>query len=288
MITDGPQKFRTVLFIAGLTHSGSTLLDLLLGRTRSLIGLGEVVPLLRRESTKLGEEDRLCSCGNTVTECRFWSHVSREHRLYPHASFENRYASLLEIFDDVFGTDRVPVDSSKSLRALQAVSSLPGLEIGVIHLLRDVRGWVVSRRDVDIRVKARVVDNASRETSLWRDNAYARFLIWYYGNKKIIQFTDEMNLNRITIGYEALVFKTDFVVSRLLSNFSIDDAVSTNQGESRSHILLGNRMRLNQNKEAVNYDSRWFTRSDWVVPSLVFRRVMAFNTQWVYKSTDKL
>ena len=44
---------KRVVFIAGLEHSGSTLLDLLLGGHRQLVGLGELFHLLRERSGHL-------------------------------------------------------------------------------------------------------------------------------------------------------------------------------------------------------------------------------------------
>lgn len=277
MVVDSHERRRSVLFIAGLTHSGTTLLDILLGRSATLVGLGEIVPLLRSEKAKLQEEDRRCSCGQVIPDCPFWSRVALEQRLLGDSSFESRYVSLLDTFHDVFGAGRIPVDSSKSMQALEAVTSVPDLEVKIIHMLRDVRGWVVSRRDLDARQKV----------SFWQRNAFARFLIWYFGNKRVMKFTKVRNLSRVSLGYESLVFDPDATVSSLLRDLAIEDEiVLDSDSSSQSHVILGNQMRLGSGKNRITYDYRWLIRRDWILPALLFPQVMEANTQWVYDAAN--
>ena len=62
-----------VIYIAGLGHSGSTFLELLLASHPDVVGLGEiglqVERLLLDPSFNAGEA--LCSCGTTARECEF-------------------------------------------------------------------------------------------------------------------------------------------------------------------------------------------------------------------------
>ncbi|HEV2125986.1 MAG TPA: hypothetical protein VGW38_24790 [Chloroflexota bacterium] len=60
-----------LVLVAGLTHSGSTVLDLLLGSHPRLVGMGEVMPLLRPGNPMLDEPDRVCSCGEPLESCPF-------------------------------------------------------------------------------------------------------------------------------------------------------------------------------------------------------------------------
>jgi hypothetical protein len=55
-------------YILGRSHSGSTILDLILGSSPDIIGVGELVAGLARWPGQ-------CSCGQIVTECPFWSTV---------------------------------------------------------------------------------------------------------------------------------------------------------------------------------------------------------------------
>ena len=59
----------TLVMIASAGHSGSTLLDLLLGNHPRVSGAGEMNRLT------LYASDRMCACGATVTNCSYWNQV---------------------------------------------------------------------------------------------------------------------------------------------------------------------------------------------------------------------
>ncbi len=64
-----------VVYILAASHSGSTLLAMLLGRQSELCSVGEL------KATSLGDPSRYrCSCGALIRECRFWRAVSDEMR----------------------------------------------------------------------------------------------------------------------------------------------------------------------------------------------------------------
>ncbi|MCB8920918.1 MAG: sulfotransferase [Ardenticatenaceae bacterium] len=59
-----------LIYIAGASHSGSTLLDLLLGNHSAISGMGEIHRL------SLQPETRLCSCGETINNCPYWNKIA--------------------------------------------------------------------------------------------------------------------------------------------------------------------------------------------------------------------
>ena len=70
---------KKVVFISSLSHSGSTLLDLILGGHSRFVGLGEIRQVLDLESLereKIGKV--VCSCTHIP-----WRSVSSGARLYP-------------------------------------------------------------------------------------------------------------------------------------------------------------------------------------------------------------
>src|SRR5436190_23869917 len=60
-----------VLYIAGMTRSGMTLLGNVLNELPGFVGVGEA-----RAYWPAMREARLCGCGATVPECEFWSEVA--------------------------------------------------------------------------------------------------------------------------------------------------------------------------------------------------------------------
>jgi hypothetical protein len=61
------------IYIIGSGHSGSTLLDLILGTHSQIFSIGEI-----KQFEKYIRERKLCTCGKVVTECSFWSEVRSE------------------------------------------------------------------------------------------------------------------------------------------------------------------------------------------------------------------
>jgi hypothetical protein len=64
-----PAGSATLVLIASAGHSGSTLLDLLIGNHPMVSSAGEMNRLT------LHAPDRVCACGATVTNCSYWSQV---------------------------------------------------------------------------------------------------------------------------------------------------------------------------------------------------------------------
>lgn len=72
-----------VIYIAGTSHSGSTLLDLMLNAHPAILSAGEVLKLNRQLGIKNARKGThaQCSCGApSLWECRFWSGVDRRTR----------------------------------------------------------------------------------------------------------------------------------------------------------------------------------------------------------------
>ena len=69
-----------VIYIAGTSHSGSTLLDLMLNAHPEIISVGELVNLARHLEYKKPHKKRYtsCSCGApSLWQCDFWSRVNK-------------------------------------------------------------------------------------------------------------------------------------------------------------------------------------------------------------------
>jgi sulfotransferase family protein len=163
-----------VLFIAGMTRSGTTLLDSVLNELPGFVGAGEV-----RSYWRAMREPRMCGCGAVVSECPFWSEVgawierhggplpvdrarflqrahvrslpvqlarltrATEDHSSPGAEYAQLTARLYAGIAAVSGAE-VVVDSSKGPHDAYAVSKFTDLDLFVIHLVRDPRGVAYS------------------------------------------------------------------------------------------------------------------------------------------------
>jgi hypothetical protein len=165
----------TVLYIAGLGRSGSTLLERILGRVPGCVPVGEVVFLWERGL----RDNELCGCGVRFRQCPFWTRVGEEafggwealdvaqvlalrHRVDRHRYLAallapglwppfhrelRRYADLLErlylAIGRVSGAE-VVVDSSKEPSYVYLLRHVRGVRLRVVHLVRRSHGVAFS------------------------------------------------------------------------------------------------------------------------------------------------
>jgi hypothetical protein len=160
-----------VVYISGAPRSGTTLLGMMLGQLPQICDVGELWALWR-PAFRHGD---LCGCGQPVRECPFWLAVvadalgpeyevrgadlgtlHRRHlgtlrapRVWLHvrgvwrsSALDTYSAALARHYRSVtrVSGDRIVVDSSKMASDALLVSTLPGIRLSVIHLVRDPRG----------------------------------------------------------------------------------------------------------------------------------------------------
>ncbi|MGC4885826.1 MULTISPECIES: sulfotransferase family protein [unclassified Micromonospora] len=164
-----------VLFVGGLGRSGSTLLELLLAQSPDVCAVGEVVHLWERA---LGADER-CGCGERFTACPFWQQVGEQafggwsaidrddvlalkdrvdrtrhiprlaktslppEQLADVRRYADLYTRIYRAALAVTGA-RVVVDSSKHASLAFALSWADGLDLRVLHLVRDSRAVAYS------------------------------------------------------------------------------------------------------------------------------------------------
>jgi hypothetical protein len=167
-----PGEPLRVIYIVGMGHSGSTLLDFLLSGHSRITSVGEAKTL----ATKISP----CTCRRSLEDCPFWSAVSRRietavdrtlrglHVLGPEPDFGRDNGVFFRAVAQEAGTDWV-VDSSKSPQRLKGLLESQDLEVLPIHLIRDPRGVVFSNlrkgRSLE-RYAERYVDNFHQARAL--------------------------------------------------------------------------------------------------------------------------
>ena len=163
-----------VLYVGGWGRSGSTLLSHMLAHVDGHVSVGEL-----RYVWQAGVAGELCGCGRPFAECDFWQAVGARAfggwdavdvdevlaleaavlrhrnvpllafpRLYPaHAERLRRYSELTErlysAILEVAGA-RVVVDSTKNPPYAYFLRRVSGVDLRVVHLVRDSRGVVFS------------------------------------------------------------------------------------------------------------------------------------------------
>ena len=174
MSTDDAAPVR-VLFIGGWGRSGSTLVERLLAEMPDVVGAGEVTHLWRRALA----DNQPCACGAAFDACPFWISVGKaafdgwdnvdadevlalarrvdRTRYVPRLALPTRvtrrredllrygelYRRIYAGIAEVTGA-RVIVDSGKHASQAFALRHHPGIDLRVLHLVRDGRGVAYS------------------------------------------------------------------------------------------------------------------------------------------------
>jgi Sulfotransferase family len=149
-----------LIYIAGTSHSGSTLLDLMLNAHPEIFSAGEVLKLNRQLGLKNAQKQTYapCSCGApSLWQCALWSGVDQRTRetagksladldMQDYGELDGTRAPNDVVFNaiaDVSGKNFV-VDSSKLPKRLSALMRLKELDIYPVHLIRDPKGQINS------------------------------------------------------------------------------------------------------------------------------------------------
>jgi hypothetical protein len=165
------QADARVLYIGGSGRSGSTLLERLIGHVRGFCPVGELVHLWRRGVSR----NELCGCGAAFADCGFWQEVGtrafggwdavdpreilaleaavNRHRFIPLMmtprewfSYHRKLASYRDVLRRLYqgihhaGGGGVIIDSSKSAPYAFVLAGTTGVDLRMLHLVRDSRG----------------------------------------------------------------------------------------------------------------------------------------------------
>jgi hypothetical protein len=260
---------RKIIYIVGSSHSGSTVLDMLLTTRGKAVGLGQVWTVLREDRART--QARTCSCGATAPKCEMWGPViERLAELTESASPRDHYQAVLDSVDRLYGPEVAVIDSSKHAEYLTVLANeIPSVNLAVLHNIKDVRPFTVSTLD---NLKRKGGGLALPEKIFYQ---------WYRDNRASLSLAEQL-LGRapVRVMYEGLCLSTEAVAARLadaLGEDYIDTGAALDRGHT--HIIAGNRMRLPEagKVKQLAYDYRWMARSEWLRPYAVMPMVRKYN-----------
>jgi len=283
---------QRVVYIAGLGRSGSTLLERLLGELPGVCAVGEVVHMWRRSIV----DDERCGCGEPFAGCGFWRgvgeaafggwaavDVGRVAQLRA-AVDRNRFAPLLagpalpprfrRALDEyvcyyqrvyaavsaVSGCATI-VDSSKHPSLAFCLRWAPGLDLRVVHVVRDSRAvahsWTkqVARPDAPAESYMRTFSPVASATQ-WNVQNAALHLLARVGTPTMrIRYEDLACAPAATLRRIAAFagLPADEPALRFLG----EDADGPWADLAPAHTTSGNRMRFYTGRISIRTDEAW-------------------------------
>lgn len=278
-----------VLYIAGEMRSGTTILGEVLGAMRGWYHIGEGRQLWRYGLI----QDRLCGCGQSISTCSFWSEVleaalgevpsnqfartmaqtgavasdalrlllpggsRRLHRAK--ADHLDILARLYRALADKTGAT-VLVDSSFH-PAYGRYLALAGLDVHVIHIVRDPRGFASSLKKHKVHPG---IDQPMRRMPPhlaalhWDAMNTMTTLLWPRQSPRVLRlnYHDFCRNPRAVVGQASELLGTGNDES---DDVFVDDRTFVMK---KSHMALANPIRFQEGEVRIHYDRTWVERLD--------------------------
>lgn len=248
-----------VIYIAGNGHSGSTLLDIVIGSSPGIFSAGELCNIAR---DSIFEE--YCSCGDKIADCSLWRQIVKKwiekssmsmeeykrlrwkyernkttlitlkNTVFPSHDFLSYCKATLALFEtiqEVTGKN-VIVDSSKAPQRIPVLNKIVNLK--VVHICRNAKGVLNSaKRTSKKNIKAGIEnDFPARSTR-------KTLIEWMFVNFFMEVFS---------IGIPSKKLKYRRYVKNLQLVNKVDAAVNIQSGSYHApHMLAGNIIRLKNN-----------------------------------------
>ncbi len=285
-----PEPPVKVLYVAGAGRSGSTLVDSILGQLNGFFSAGELRYLWERGLV----EGRQCGCGAPVRDCPTWravladafgrhggvdapaaaalQHAATRLRRAPGMIAASRLRRARTADGDPFAAVlarlypavrrqtgcRVLVDSSKLPSYGWLLDSLPGIELHVLHLVRDPRAtawsWLRRKRLPDTR-PPRLMQRQPplKSAAMWTAWNLVAALLW------------SRSPRYLRLRYEDLVARPEEAARRIAA------LVGESPGRlpfpapqtvvlAPTHSVAGNPGRLRTGEVALLLDDEWASR----------------------------
>lgn len=275
-----------VLYIMGTARSGSTILDTVLGNNKNIESVGELINL----PVNGWCNNEYCACGHRANNCPYWSAIQHEWMrstklsdFHEYINLQNKMAQLWKRFRTfrtpdcssaeflrfseltlalyreikaVSGKD-VVVDSSKNPLRAYLLSMIPGIDLRVVHLIRDARGVAWSKKKAYKKNEKAGVQKDLKSNSIW----YTA-INWDRINLRCEWVRKKIDPKcSIKIRYEEFVMDPRKTLQRIgeLINIDYSDVatnIEANKAMTVGHTVAGNKLRMSSNIQ-LKLDEEW-------------------------------
>ncbi|MFJ8687728.1 sulfotransferase family protein [Micromonospora wenchangensis] len=273
-----------VLYLAGSGRSGSTLVTTVLGQYDGVFAAGELRYLWQRGEV----ENRPCGCGLPLRDCPLWGEVRRELPVQRAAAIAAGLRGRLRMRglpallrrhrrgvrpvpahpDDAALADlyaavarhtgaRVVVDSSKLPPYGVLVDALPGIELRVLHLVRDPRATAFSWR------RRRGLDGDADPELMSRPPVWKAALLWLVWNTVTVRlWADRAPTGYLRVRYEDLTADPEATLARIAAFAGVDPDGGPFTGPATvrltpTHSVAGNPARHRTGPVPITADVQW-------------------------------
>jgi hypothetical protein len=281
-----------VLYLGGLGRSGTTVLERVVGQLPGTCSVGEVVHLWQRGVL----DDETCGCGEPFSACRFWTEVGHRafggwsptlaHRMRDlqrrvdrtrhvplwalprvpgrrqreRQEYAEVFVRLYRAIAEVSGAP-VVIDSSKHSSLAFCLRGAPGLDLRVVHVVRDSRGvaysWTkeVRRPESDAGEDLMTRYSPSQSCALWTGHNLSFAVLRLLGTPvRLLRYEDFVGSPRRRVG--ELADFAELPAADRWGGFVDDSTVDL----TPSHTVAGNPVRFRSGPLTLRQDDAWRDR----------------------------
>jgi len=141
------QKAKVVL-IAGSGHGGTTIANMILGQHPDIFATGKLRDF---PHGGLFISENVCSCGAAADACPFWRDVRSRYQPFQDQAEQEKLPQLFNIVTELSGRSFTG-DVSHNVGYAKQLLNTPGIDLYLVHIVRDGRGVVWSRVRKDMRI----------------------------------------------------------------------------------------------------------------------------------------
>ena len=277
-------------YILSASHSGSTLLAMLLGAHPEACTVGEL------RAPSMGDTDTYqCSCGRRIKDCEFWIKVSQTMKRKGIADFDITHAStsIFEVNNPYLHRLLAPLQRGPVLELARDLAlacsgewrrhltNVQDRNAALVEVLQELTGakiiidssksvlhlkYLIRKPSLKIKVVRLIRDGRAVSLSLIghglkgstrQETIVAAAREWRRSNEAA-----ELLLNRLPssewlgIQYEDLCLQPEPTMRRICQFLGLDSELINLDFRSREQHVLGNEMRLRSTSE-IRLDERW-------------------------------
>jgi len=243
--SESPSASTKVLVVAGSPRGGTTITNMLLGQHPGIFATGGMNNF--PHGGHLFAKTNICSCGQQARRCPFWSEVLLRYRHWWKLIDCERIPHVFHTMAALSGREYI-TDVSHNSRYIERLLTFPGIEVYLLHVVRDGRGVLYSRIRRDYR-------RGHLQCYSWRHFRRA-FKVSRHWSRHIREFAvleKRLGKRALRVGYEQLCHDPATALRPVGELLGLDfEAIGDEIGHAGNlhvlpHLIRGNpRLRLKQ------------------------------------------
>jgi hypothetical protein len=249
-----------VVLIAGSAHGGTTILSMVLGQHPQIFATGK---LRNFPHGDLFNEDKVCSCGTPTHACPFWTQIREQFRPLQDAPDQQKIPRLVEIISRESGLPFV-CDVSHNVEYAQLLAGICGIDLYLVHVVRDGRGVVHSRIRKDLGIGRLTPSFFGRV-----GRAFTASRRWLRHHREFARLQKKLGGKAVCIQYEELCRDPRTALKPVGECLGLDfDEIGKRLGEGQqlkpvAHLLRGNQVLRSRSDIVLRHDTAYRTAMSW-------------------------